>query len=67
MPAPAARPSDGVLAAMAGTTRSRNAVSSGMRDRWNRLGNGWRSMRAVASLPASSRANTVTGVAASWS
>ena len=64
-PALAVRPSEGVFEAMAGTTRSRNARSIGMRERWKRFGNGWRSIRAVVSLPASSLANTVTGVAAS--
>jgi hypothetical protein len=50
---------------MAGTTRSRNARSIGMRERWNRFGKAWRSIGAEASLPASSRANTTTGAAAS--
>ena len=53
--------------AMAGTTLPRNPSSIGMRDRWNTFGNAWRSSEATASLPPSSRANTLTGVAASWS
>ncbi len=52
----------GVVAAMAGTTRSRNRSSISMRLRLNGLGNGRWSSAAVASLPAGSRAYSAIGV-----
>ena len=59
--------SDGVLARIGGTTLARNASSTSMRLLRNTFSNTLTSTAAVASLPAASRAKTLTGAFRSWS